>query len=74
MDKILEYKTIISAVIISFILWIFNKVYSFFDSKIKRIDSIEELKKDFENFKDEQRSDIMDLKTKIDKIHDKLIK
>lgn len=74
MDKIFELGTIATSFVISFVGWVFLKAYSYFDVKIKRIDSIEELKKDFEDFKVEQREDIFELKKKIDKIYDKLIK
>lgn len=74
MDKLMETKTVITAFFISIVGWLISKLYNFFDIKIKRIDSIEELKKDFDNFKVEQKEDILELKSKIDNIHDKLMK
>ncbi len=70
----IETKTLVTALIISFFGWLLSKVYSFFDIKIKRIDSIEQLKKDFELFKQEYKEDNKELKEKIDTIFEKLIK
>jgi hypothetical protein len=70
----IETKTLVTALIISLFGWILSKLYSFFDIKIKRIDSIEQLKKDFELFKIEYKEDNKELKEKIDTIFEKLIK
>jgi hypothetical protein len=74
MKDLIEIKTLITALVISFFGWVLSKVYSFFDIKIKRIDSIEQLKKDFELFKIEYKEDNKELKEKIDTIFEKLIK
>ena len=58
----IETKTLVTALIISLFGWILSKLYSFFDIKIKRIDSIEQLKKDFELFKIEYIEDNKELK------------
>jgi hypothetical protein len=70
----IETKTLVTALIISLFGWILSKLYSFFDIKIKRIDSIEQLKKDFDLFKQEYKEDNKELKEKIDTIFEKLIK
>jgi len=74
MKELIDFKTFITATLISFFAWFLSKVYGYFDVKIKRIDSIEELKKEFENFKIEYKEDNKELKEKIDTIFDKLIK
>ena len=74
MDKIIEFKTIVTAFIISFIGWLFSKFYSYFDVKIRRIDSIEELKKDFSLFKEEYKENHKEIKEDINKLFDKLLK
>ncbi len=73
-NNLLDFKTFITASVISFVAWLFAKFYSFFDSKIKRIDSIEELKKEFNSFKEEYKEDNDELKNKIEKIYEKLMK
>jgi hypothetical protein len=74
LKDLIETKTLVTALIISFFGWLLSKIYSFFDIKIKRIDSIEQLKKDFELFKQEYKEDNKELKEKIDTIFEKLIK
>jgi hypothetical protein len=73
MKELIDFKTFITATLLSFFGWFLSKVYSYFDVKIKRIDSIEELKKDFDNFKTEYKEDNKELKDKIDTIFEKLI-
>jgi hypothetical protein len=74
MKELLDVKTFVTALLLSFFGWLLSKIYSFFDIKIKRIDSIEELKKEFENFKIEYKEDNKEIKEKIDTIFEKLIK
>ena len=74
MKELLDVKTFVTALLLSFFGWLLSKIYSFFDIKIKRIDSIEELKKEFENFKIEVKEDNKEIKEKIDTIFEKLIK
>ncbi len=74
MKDLIEIKTLITALVISFFGWVLSKVYSFFDIKIKRIDYIEELKREFENFKQEVKEDNKEIKEKIDVLFEKLIK
>jgi F0F1-type ATP synthase membrane subunit b/b' len=73
-EKLIDLKTFITAILLSFFGWFLSKVYSYFDIKIKRIDSIEELKKNFDNFKEEYKEDNKELKDKIDTIFKTLIK
>jgi hypothetical protein len=72
--ELIELKTFVTALLLSFFGWFLSKVYSYFDVKIKRIDSIEELKKDFEVFKTEYKEDNKEIKEKIDTIFEKLMK
>ena len=74
LKELIDIKTMITALILSFFGWVLTKLYAFFDLKIKRIDSIEELKKDFDNFKTEYKEDNKELKEKIDTIFEKLMK
>ena len=74
LKELIDIKTMVTALILSFFGWVLTKLYAFFDLKIKRIDSIEELKKDFENFKIEYKEDNKELKEKIDTIFEKLMK
>ena len=74
LKELIDIKTMVTALILSFFGWVLTKLYAFFDLKIKRIDSIEELKKDFENFKIEYKDDNKELKEKIDTIFEKLMK
>ena len=74
MKELLDVKTFVTALLLSFFGWLLSKIYSFFDIKMKRIDSIEELKKEFENFKIEYKEDNKEIKEKIDTIFEKLIK
>jgi hypothetical protein len=74
MKEVLDVRTFVTALLLSFFGWLLSKIYSFFDIKIKRIDSIEELKKEFENFKIEYKEDNKEIKEKIDTIFEKLIK
>jgi hypothetical protein len=74
MKELLDVRTFVTALLLSFFGWLLSKIYSFFDIKIKRIDSIEELKKEFENFKIEVKEDNKEIKEKIDTIFEKLIK
>lgn len=74
MDRFLELKTIISATFISLIAWVFTKTYAYFDVKIKRIDSVEELKKELKEFKEQYNKDNQEIKDKIDTIFNNLIK
>ena len=73
-EKLIDLKTFITAILLSFFGWFLSKVYAYFDIKIKRIDSIEELKKNFDNFKEEYKEDNKELKDKIDTIFKTLIK
>ena len=73
LKDLIDIKTMITALVLSFFGWFLTKIYSYFDIKIKRIDSIEELKKDFENFKLEYKEDNKELKEKIDTIFNRLI-
>ena len=74
MDKILEVKTVITTLFILFVGWVFNKIYLLIGGKIKKIDSIEQLKKDFYDFKKDQREAHLEIKSKLEDIHNKIYK
>jgi hypothetical protein len=73
MERLIEIRTLISALLISFFGWLLGKVYAYFDIKLKRIDSIEELKKEVYDFKQEYKEDNKEIKGKIDMIFEKLM-
>jgi len=81
MDKIVEYKTIVGAITLSFLGWITQKIASIISGKIKKIDTIESFRQDYDNsekqhivYRTELKEDIKEIKEKIDTIFSTLIK
>jgi len=82
MDKILEIKTVVTTLFISAVIWLF----SFTNRTLKKVDGIEELKrdvkdskKDFNEYKEQQKevhAEIKEvhneIKNKLDDIHKKV--
>ena len=62
MKELIEYKTIITATVISFFGFIFSKIISYFTKQITVLDSVAEIKKDIDNLEIKLENHIKDNK------------